>query len=270
MTPIVTTMSAPAGRGRRVRGASASVVTPFFSDDFSGTQKNPANGFTYETTGSRVSVVSFDGYNALRFRYGPDAVGAGGLNVEQRFALGRQLSELWLEYYLHIPSNLVLRSDPPNTDPNKFLSLWPNNYSTTGETYVVTEFWRNAADTTSYARMLGLGDRFYADGTTIRSGDAFQNQDFINTSRAGAWHRMRVHYKIASGAGQTDGVYEGWLGDTLMWRSRSDWVFWSTGGVNFIANGYFMGSSNPGYTNQTDYHIRSVKFYDTNPNWGMV
>ena len=254
--------------GRAVAGSGGTGVVPFFADDFGGTQRNPANGFTYGGTGSRVSVVSFDGYNALRFRYGPDAVGAGGITVEQPFALGRQLQELWLEYYLHIPSNLVLRSDPPNTDPNKLLALWPNNYSTVGEPHVVTEFWRNGSDSTSYARILGLGDLYPTQ--LIRGGDAFQNQDFINTARAGAWHRLRVHYKLSSGAGQTDGVYEGWLGNTLMWRSRSDWVFWYTGGVNFIANGYLMGASNPGYTNQTDYHIRSLKFYDTNPNWGMV
>ena len=250
--------------------AGGAPVEPFFSDDFAGTQKNPANGFTYSATGSEVSVASFDGYDCLRFRFGPTTPGESGGGAEQRFALGRQIQELWLEYYLHIPSNLVLWENLPNTAPNKFLSLWPENYSTVGETYVVTEFWRDGTDTNSYARILGLGDLYNPSTFTIRGGDAFQNTEFINTERAGSWHRIRVHYKIASGPGQTDGVYEGWLGDELMWRSRSDWVFWYTGGLNYIAEGYFMGSTNPGYEDETDFHIRNLKFYDTDPQWGMV
>jgi hypothetical protein len=56
-----------------------------------------------------------------------------------------------------------------------------------------------------------------------------------------------------------------------MWRSRTDWVFWSTGGNNFVRNGYFMGWANSGYTDETFFHIRGgadgPKFYDTDPEW---
>ncbi len=235
-------------------------VAPFFQDSFAGGVKNPANGFSWD---SGVPVVSFSGRNAMQFRYPGVALGSDG-SAEQRFNMGRQLNELWLEYQLHIPANFAHRSDPP--DNNKFLSLWPENYSTTGETYVVTEFERDGVDT-SYARILGLGDRFYADGTLIRDGDAVQNSNFISATRADQWHRIRVHYRIASGVGQTDGIYEGYINDELMWRSRTDWQFWSTGGLNYIQRGYFMGWANSGYTAQTDFHISDVKFYDTNPGW---
>jgi len=262
--------------GRTITGNASVVVgggappepdpgDPFFSDDFAGTQKNPADGFTYNSTGSRVSVVSFDGFNCLRFRYGPDASGADS-SAEQRFNMGRDLSELWLEYYVYIPSNFALRADFPAN--NKFLSLWPTSYSTVGDTYVVTEFERNGTDT-SRARILGYGDQFYANGTTIRGGDAVMNSNFISAARAGAWHRIRVHYKLASGPGETDGVYEGWLGDSLMWRSRTDWVFWSTGGNNFVRNGYLFGWANSGYTDETLFHLRNLRFYDSDPNWSF-
>jgi hypothetical protein len=127
---------------------------PFFSDDFAGAQRNNANGFTWSSAGGRVTVVTFDGGNCLRFRYGPDASGSDS-SAEQRFNMGQDLSEVWIEYNLHIPSNFALRNDSPAN--NKFLSLWPTNYSSTGDTYVVTEFSRNGTDT-SNARMLGLGD----------------------------------------------------------------------------------------------------------------
>lgn len=251
---------------RRFYGGPVASVAPFFADDFAGLQKNPAGGFTWSTTGARVTVASFDGYNCLRFRYGPDAAGADS-SAEQGFRLGQQLQELWLEYWLHIPANFALRADFPAN--NKFLSLWPDNYSTTGETHVVTEFERNGTDT-SYARILGLGDMFYTDGSSIRQGDAILTSNFISAARAGSWHRVRVHYRIASGPGQTDGVYEGWLGDERMWRSRTDWQFWSTGGLNYIGEGYFMGWANSGYTEETDFHLRSPRFYSVDPQWGMV
>ena len=250
--------------GRR-RGNAISVVQPFFQDDFTGGQRNNANGFTWNSTTSRVApVADFGGAPALRFRFGPDALGSE-TSAEQRFDMGRDLSELWMDYDVHIPSNFALRNDPPAN--NKFLALWPLNYSTIGETYVVTEFDRNGTDT-SYARMLGYGDMFYADNNVvIRGGDAIQNSNFISAARAGAWHRIRVHYKLASGAGQTNGVYEGWIGTSLMWRSRTDWQFWSTGGLNYVRRGYLMGTPNSGYTDETDFHIRSFKLYDQNPGW---
>lgn len=241
-------------------------MQPFFSDDFAGPARNNANGFTWSTGDLDVQPVTFDGFNCLRFRFGPNAIGEDS-SAEQRFALGRQVQELWIEYYLHIPSNFALRADFPAN--NKFISLWPENYSTIGETYVVTEFERNGTDT-SYARIVGYGDQFYANGTLIRGGDAVQNSNFISAARANQWWRIRVHYKIASGAGQTDGVYEGWIGSERMWRSRTDWQFWSTGGLNYIGEGYLMGWANSGYTDQTDFHLRGIKFYDSDPQWGMV
>jgi hypothetical protein len=266
MTPIIVTNSSPAGRVSRVPAQPPlPPATPFFQDTFAGNQVNNANGFTWSAP--TKEVVTFDGSSAMRFRF----VGTPSPQEtisEQRFNMGRQLQELWLDYEIYIPSNLVLRNYPGGSNPNKFLSLWPLNYSTVGDTYVVTEFWRDEADTTSFARMLSLGDLY--PGQTIRGGNAIQNTNFISTARAGAWNRIRVHYKIASGAGQTDGIYEGWIGTELMWRSRSDWQFWSTGGQNYIQRGYLMGSSNPGYAEQTDYYIRDPKFYDQNPQWSDI
>jgi hypothetical protein len=199
----------------------------------------------------------------IRFRYGPEASGSDS-SAEQRFNMGQDLSELWLEYDIWIPANFALRADSPAN--NKFLALWPTSYSTVGDTYVVTEFERNGTDT-SRARMLGYGDMFYNNGTTIRSGDAVMNSNFINAAKAGTWNTVRVHYRLASGAGQTDGVYEGWLNGDLMWRSRTDWQFWSTGGNNFVRNGYLMGWANSGYTLETDFFIYGGKWYSTDPGW---
>ena len=99
-----------------VGGGSAPVDPPsgdpFFEDDFAGGVRNNDNGFTWGSGGTRVTVQSFDGFNCLRFRFGPNASGADS-TAEQRFNMGRDLSELGLEYYIHIPSTFALRNDPP-------------------------------------------------------------------------------------------------------------------------------------------------------------
>lgn len=252
--------------------AGGEIVDPepasaFFTDTFEGGVKNNANGFSWNGTGSRVSVVSFDGRDCLRFRYGPDDATKDS-TAEQRFNMGRSLQELWLEYWIHIPANFSIRADFPAN--NKFLALWPNNYSTVGETYVVAEFERDGTDS-SRARIIAYADPFYTDGTSIRSGDAILTSPFLSAALRGTWNRVRVHYKIASGPGMTDGIYEFWLNDTLMARSRSDYSIYSTGGQNFIRNGYFMGWANSGYTDVTDFHISGgvdgPKFYQDNPGW---
>jgi hypothetical protein len=245
-----------------------------FTDTFAGGVKTNDNGFTWNSTTSAVSVQlapDASGDYALRFRFGPDPEAPdpdSDSSAEQRFNIGQQLSELWLEYYVWVPVGFALRSQAQAN--NKFLALWPLNYSTIGDTYVVTEYDRNGTDT-SVSRMLGYGDMFYADGTVIRGGDAVATSNFISAAREGEWSRIRVHYKLASGPGETDGVYEGWLGTTLMWRSRTDWVFWSTGGNNYVQNGYFFGWANSGFAAETDFYIRGgtngPKFYDTDPGW---
>jgi hypothetical protein len=240
-----------------------SAVQPFFSDDFAGTARNNANGFTWDTSDVDVQPVTFDGYNCLRFRYGPNAIGEDS-SAEQGFNLGRDLTELWIEYDLHIPANFVLRNEPQAN--NKFLALWGADYNV--GTTALLEYEYAGSTASSVSKMLSLADLY--PGQLVREGDRFRATSFLTAALGGTWQQVRVHYRHASGPGATDGVFEGWFGGALQFRSRTDWVFWQTGGSNYMRNGYLMGWANSGFADETDFHIRGIKFYDSDPQWGMV
>jgi hypothetical protein len=241
--------------------APAATSAPFFTDNFDNGQRNNAGGFNW---GSQTSVAisneqSYSGGYSMRFRYGAVPLGQDGWS-EQRFNLGRNATELWVEYYLYLPSNFEVRKDLPAN--NKFIALWADNYSTTGDLQVITEFeYRDS--TMARARMLSMSENYPT--STIRQ-KGFQLSNFLTPSMAGKWHRVRVHFRASSGSQMTDGIYEGWIGDTLAWRSV-DWSFWYTGGKNYIRNGYLMGWANSGYSQQTDFFIDDVKFFTSNPGW---
>ena len=268
MSPIITTISNSGARGKVRPPGAAPVAAPFFSDDFAGPARNNANGFTWNSTGARVAPVVFDGFNCLRFRFGPDAIGEDS-SAEQRFEMGRNLSELWVEYDLHIPSNFALRADFPAN--NKFLALWTDTYDAAGRITVVLEYERNGTDS-SRSRSIANGSESQAAGMLSNAGDRTYTESFITAAKAGAWYRIRVHFRMASASGQTNGVFEVMMGNELVWRSRSDYVWYPVNGssVAYIRNGYLMGWANSGFTDETDFHLRDIKFYDSDPQWGMV
>lgn len=91
---------------------SAPVEGAFFTESFaSGDLSNTENGFAWGATGlpgqpgGNVSVATDFGRsdsNSLRFAY-PAKTDGDDSTCEQRFHLGRQVSEIWLEFYLYIP-----------------------------------------------------------------------------------------------------------------------------------------------------------------------
>jgi hypothetical protein len=247
---------------------------PFFEDDFAGTQKNNANGFTWNTTGSRVSVVSFDGYNALRFRFGPDATGADS-SAEQRFNMGVEVPHLWLQYDLHVPSNFAHRNDSPTN--NKFALFWRDVYSD-----VAGGTWR-----CGWEYQLSGGNsvsRAYSSRWNFNSqSDANPNGDYAPTGNGStlisgsgpittnAWNQIRIELAAASNSTATDGIQRMWVNGTLVLEITTG-KFWnyetgSTPADCYLQNGYFMGWANSGFTDQTDFHIKAVKFYNTDPAW---
>jgi hypothetical protein len=238
-----------------------STSTPFFSDSFDNGQRNNASGFSWgsQTYASVSNERSYSGGYALKFQFAAAPLGQDGWS-EQRFNLGRNVTELWVEYYMFLPTNFVVRNDQPAN--NKFIALWADNYSTEGDLQVITEFeYRDSAN--AGARMLSLSENYPT--STIRD-KGYHLSNFLTTSMAGKWHRVRVHFRASSASQNKDGIYEGWIGDTLAWRSV-DWSFWYPGGKNYIRNGYLMGWANSGYAQSTDFFIDDVKFFTTNPGW---
>lgn len=248
-------------------------VEPFFADNFDNGRRNDANGFTW--SGGRNAPVSDDiahsGSYSLKFAYGPvEPDGSSHWWTEQRFSLGRQLKEVWIEYYIYYPngkeglgSAAMAHRDGPSSDNNKFFRLWGGGHSAYG----------------GNSSKVGMSTR-------PRNGKGPEGVIFFEYTRAGSsgtgpfdgpgsypweddlgrWIQVRMYYKHVSRPGANDGVMR-------LWKDGKLWIDFQ--GVNqeynrdhpYWDSGYFMGYDNSGFDNTTFIYIDDVKFYDRDPGW---
>ena len=181
-----------------------------------------------------------------------------------QFLMGRSLQEVWIEYYLWIPGNrpdigsfqdFAHRDNPGHADNNKWFRLW-------------------AGGDDAEAWLLWMANKGPALGSTqyqTRWSDGgpgshhAQDTEFVDVrSFSGQWIRHRIHAKVASAAGATDGLVEMWWNDhKFVDRQNIDMYF---GGLGFDA-GHFMGWHNSGYDQQVKFYIDDVAFFDSDPRW---
>lgn len=238
---------------------------PFFTENFDTGSRTDANGFTWggatQSTVSNTYSHSASYSNKLAF----DGV-ASGLDdrAEQRFNLGQNVTELWVEFELRLPSNYVHRNDSPNN--NKFFRLWGDDYNagnkvgaSTFLTSGVSQIWYEYVYYT-YTNQVGRGPNTAgARSTPVDYGTGTQ------TAMLGAWTNVRMHFKMPTAA-ENDGEWRLWYDGVLMeeftaipGKYDSDIPYWNTG--------YFYGTANSGYTDATDFYIDDVKFFVTDPGW---
>jgi hypothetical protein len=242
---------------------------PFFSDDFTGTQRNNDNGFTWGSGGSRVTVASFDGFDCLRFRYGADADGADS-SAQQSFNMGRDCAAVWIDYDLYVPANFAHRSQSGATN-NKFLMIWNTTYGSGSGTWQGGyEYTRSDATNSNIRIMSTLESGSNADSVTNRPSFTDNGKAFIGAARPlvpGAWNRVRLQFQRSSASGVADGVMRVWIGDDLFAETFGLFRNVDNIGDTVLRNGYFMGWSNSGFTDETIFYAKRVRFYDTNPGW---
>lgn len=240
-------------------------AVPFFTDGFEGGVRNDGNGFTWTSTTSRVSVQTApdsSGDYALRFRFGPDASG-GDSSAEQRFNLGRDLTEIWLDYFVWIPSNYQHRNELTGGDNNKFFRLWGDDYNSVmkvGASTMPTAAVGATNDESNLTNEFNRGAGMGQFGPSVAFGGA---------ANLGAWNRIRLHYRRISAEGVADGLAEIWVNSTQIVSTTID-QGWDAA-TNFWNQGYFFGWSNSGYLAETDFYIRGgdlgLKIYDSDPGW---
>jgi hypothetical protein len=250
---------------------------PFFTEDFAGGVKTNDNGFTWNSTDSRVAVVlapDASGDYALRLRFGPDADGADS-SAEQRFNLGQDLGELWVEYSVWLPTNWAYRSQATGTN-NKFFTIWNTAYGSGTATWQASFEYTRASN--SAANIRPMSKTQYSTSVTSTPRTGWSNPDngkaFIGGAGPiglGAWHQIRIHMKAASAADVADGVIEMWIDGTLFAQATGVLRNFDDVGEPVLRNGYFFGWSNSGFTDETDFYIRGgtngPKFYATDPGW---
>jgi len=245
----------------------------FFSDNFDNGQRNNANGFKW--LGATEPTISaeraFSGTYAMRFQFNATASG-GQAWSEERFDMGRYLSEVAVEYMLYVPANYRHRNVPNGTSANnKFFMLWRDNYAAgTGTFQVGVESWRTN-DTESWGRILSSFSNYNWIGT------AGTFSSFIGETaplKPGQWNRIRFYVKAATAraaAGTTvsDGVMKMWVNNVLVYsQSNGDFNNFDPNVVGTtLRNGYLLGYANSGFDQTTVFYIDDVKFFQGYPGW---
>jgi hypothetical protein len=186
---------------------------------------------------------------------------------EQRFDMGRYLSDVTVEYMLYVPDNFRHRRDDGVTN-NKFIMLWRDAYSdVSGGTWRLGwEYLRNT-DSTSLGRF--MSSRWDVNMLTDWGdwGTPAPNltPSLINKSGPlviGQWNKIKMRAKAASSRTSADGVMEFWVNDILVLAIRNGKFHnaYDTPADAVLRNGYLMGWANSGFTEKTIFFIDDVKF----------
>ena len=186
--------------------------------------------------------------------------------AEQRFSIGSNVTQLWVDFQLYVPSNYVHR-DGPSSDNNKFFRLWGDDYNAANKvgcsTYLESSESRIYYEYVyyTYTNQVGRGP----GGVPGARSDPvdFATGDYV--SMVGTWTRIRLHFKMPTAA-QTDGEFRMWYGNTLVetftsipGKYDSAIPYWNTG--------YFLGAANSGFTDNTDFFIDDVVLHTADPSW---
>lgn len=227
----------------------------FFEDDFDGGVRTNSGGFTWTLPANAgVSLVAggYDGSShALQFSFGPNAAGVDD-SAEQRFNIGQDLDELWIDTRIKFPSNYVHRNESPSN--NKMLRLWADDYNDIGKVGASTWYSASAAN--------GSNVRFDRNTGTGIGPSGSPNVPLDLT--LDAWTRVRWHWVYPDSVTEI-GLVELWFDDVQVGT-------WAFDGSHIVANphwneGYLFGYSNTGFTDETNILLGYVAFHNTDPGW---
>ncbi len=247
-------------------------IEDFESGDFSGTN---AEGFHWKQT-NRTSIVTSEsvvnngapvdvpipegrnwnpknGRHSLRFRYP-----AQDFMSEQRFGLSVAHPELWVKYWLRVPTNYKHTTITPSN--SKLFAIWMDAYSDKGVgATVIWEFWGNGSGSE-------LAFHYSKGGEIGHDGPHIQHVPFISEEDKGRWMQLIFHVKAASSFEANDGVIQLWR----RWEDEPAFTKYHElldadigfADVKGWRDGYLMGWSNSGYIENTEWLIDDIVFSD--------
>ncbi len=283
------TVNSQTGRVIYFQTSSGNIQGPFVNllGPFTVTSNTTtALSFTGDATGAvqtathRAVVTDVNpriGSYSLGFSFGPDLE-----EIDSRSQAGFNLpiaglGELWVEYYLWIPSNYAHRTQI-TTDNNKFFGLFQRDQVVdTSRMLFDFETVPNGSNGSDMFAQSVLSTGSTSAAINITGDIGFTGVDMINAPGSpailGDWNRIRIHVKSATGASASDGTQELWINTTKVFlASNRQFGYPNIGGSSWygtfpalIDSGYLQGASNSGYTELTTFFIADVKFYNVNP-----
>lgn len=256
---------------------SASDATPLFSDDFErsaivGASQNNINWSGFGNNPFGAGSITTDrpksGTRSVRMRYLASS-DTQDSSVELRMApSGVQWTEYCVRYFLYLPANFNHRNASGSDNTKGIMQSWSGTYGAVASNqYIGFEYWPNG-DGSSY-----LTFRAGRDGVdlahTANGGEAGSGNMFRLTER-GKWIQIRIHVVLASGVGQTNGTIRAWKwvegeASPELLFTKTNWGYSTRG--NFIESFYFLGWSNSGFTEQTDFFIDRFAIHDELLEW---
>lgn len=193
-----------------------------------------------------------DSYS-LRFRY----VAGQEPWSEQRFDIGTPKPELWIRYWLRVPTNYTNTSGN-----NKLFAIWMDGYSQGG--YGSTVAWEYWGDGNGGSE---LAYHYSIEGYDVMGGHK-QHTPFLSTSDRGRWMQIMIHVKAASSTSSNDGIIEMWR----RWESDSAYTKFheefnadmgTPTGTPGWKGGYIMGYANAAFENNTEWLVDDFTISDT-------
>lgn len=251
----------------------AAAAEPLFFDSFESGDMSATNEAGFSWGGNnRTSIVTeeaavynnreiynvpdgspdwepFKGEHHLRFRFGP-----GRFMSEQRFKLGRHYRDIWIAYWIRVPTNF--KHGDAN---NKFLSVWPESYDRPG-----TVTWQTRPDENGGAKLV------YQDGG-VTSGETGWVPFISHPDDQGRWMHVVARVKSASGPDTNDGIiqlFRRWDGETIYSKihEKTNADTWDdSSSEQGISQGYIMGWANDPYDQNTEWFIDEFSIYNSNP-----
>lgn len=250
----------------------ASRAQQLFFDDFEGgTMSKAENGVKWGSSAytSIISGFGKSGSKSLRFQF----LAGDNSWAEQRFNLGKDYTDITIEYYAYYPDGsdgrgvkFVHKSNPSMGDNNKFFRLWKGNTADGGEGY--TQFYVKVGASTDLSSGTTGDESIYAEYGTNAQGvgqggscgcaEGGGTDNFITDAYRGRWVPFKIRVKTATSA-NNNGLMEVWRDGVLAFRA-SKMAIYPTGGVGNAFNvGYLLGWANSGFSQTTYVYVDDVK-----------
>jgi hypothetical protein len=254
--------------------------SPAFQDGFeAGAHAPTSNGYGWKGTGTGMSRdVARSGAYSMKFTYAGNPDPCADAWSEQRFELGENLREVWLEYYVYLPSGsdgrgpkFVHRAprctrdkDPDGVvNNNKFFALWDLNYGNVNTMFLLEYRRRNDHSSYVYNMWGGRGTAYVQQHNGTEGAGEWNG--FLTDEMRGRWVQVRIHARLSDSKEASNGLVEVWF-DGVRRINETGIALMSTDPAgNFFRNGYLMGWANSGFDQATSMYVDDFKIFRSKP-----
>ncbi len=199
-----------------------------------------------------VSKGAKTGQFSLGFTYP-----AGEPWAEVGFTLNVPRPEVWMRYWIRVPTNFLHSATGSNgAVNNKFMSIWMDGYDARGDG---SSFWLSMERSGNGNSDLAFT---YTKGSNTGSLAYSQQKPFINAqSDRGRWMQIVLHLKAQSAPGVNNGVIETWRrwesesGFTQLHKKTDVPLRVPASGAKGFSRGYLLGWANGEYDQATEWFI---------------